>query len=277
MALTPEQLAELQRLRKVFVPLAEQARRDSQRQDNMDKMNPQNKGKGGSVLKDLEAYIRQRHGDSGAKRVQRASDEVKGLEGMFNEKALREAFDDKKTALMAMNPADFENFATPLSSWHTDPESTRHTRSGDKLNFEEYLQHLARLQGFDSVPYLDLFKSKHLPFANISGHEGRHRNRVMAKKGIDKSLVQLRPAYEYRKDLPNETQEEFLAALQDKLGRKPFVLPQNTMNGETRKQIIMPENFSKGGPLSQDAMRLALAKGGSITHAHQLEIEERPL
>lgn len=49
MALTPEQLAELQRLRKVFVPLAEQARRDSQRQDNLDKMNPQNKADGGSV------------------------------------------------------------------------------------------------------------------------------------------------------------------------------------------------------------------------------------
>jgi hypothetical protein len=47
MALTPEQLADLERLRKIFVPLAEQARRDSQRQDNMDKMNPQNKGDGG--------------------------------------------------------------------------------------------------------------------------------------------------------------------------------------------------------------------------------------
>ena len=49
MALTPAQQAELQRLKAMYQPLAEQARRDALRQENMAKMNPQNKAEGGAV------------------------------------------------------------------------------------------------------------------------------------------------------------------------------------------------------------------------------------
>lgn len=48
MALTPQQLAELQRLRQMFVPLAEQARRDQQRAFNAEQ-SAQNKARGGRV------------------------------------------------------------------------------------------------------------------------------------------------------------------------------------------------------------------------------------
>ena len=53
MALTPQQLAELQRLREMFKPLAEQARRQQQAQENLEKMNPQNKARGGKINMDV--------------------------------------------------------------------------------------------------------------------------------------------------------------------------------------------------------------------------------
>jgi hypothetical protein len=52
MALTPQQLAELQRLRQMFVPLAEQARRDQQRAFNAEQSAQRNtpgKARGGRV------------------------------------------------------------------------------------------------------------------------------------------------------------------------------------------------------------------------------------
>lgn len=72
MALTPEQLAELQRLKQMFAPLAEQAKRDAQRQANLDKMNPQNKAAGGSMAKNPFDYANKKHVHEAAKHLVKA-------------------------------------------------------------------------------------------------------------------------------------------------------------------------------------------------------------
>ena len=69
MALTPEQLAELERLKKLYLPLAEQAKRDAQRQSNLDKMNPLNKAQGGAVSKNPFDYQNKKHVHEAAKHL----------------------------------------------------------------------------------------------------------------------------------------------------------------------------------------------------------------
>jgi hypothetical protein len=98
----------------------------------------ENKAKGGSVIKKLEDYLRQREGEYGLKRLQRAADEIHGLESMYTEEALRRAFGgDNAQALMTMNPADFEKFAIRL---YSDPD----TREEEMNEPMEYVKGLPR-------------------------------------------------------------------------------------------------------------------------------------
>ena len=111
--------------------------------------------KGGSTIKNIEDYIRQREGEYGLKRLQRAADEIPGLDKMYTERALREAFGgDNAKALMTMNPADFEKYSIPLKKMlEVGPKMAELAKQGvlDKstLTTDDYIKYLAKLRGFE--------------------------------------------------------------------------------------------------------------------------------
>jgi hypothetical protein len=174
-----------------------------------------------SKLSNVKEAARKREGDYGARRVERASDEIPNLEKMYQEDALRSAFiGDNARALMTMNPADFEKYASPVVQrarhWGSKGQS-----DPDKANLptEEYIKYLRTVGPFDEVPFLEINKQEQglplIPF--ISGHEGRHRNRALASAGEDTGLVQLLPRAELREPFPRRSQEEYIEALKKEL------------------------------------------------------------
>ena len=211
-----------------------------------------------SSLSQLKEAIRQSKGEYGAKRVQRAADEIPNLERMYKEQALREAFGgDNAKALMTMNPADFERYAKQLEGRtpaDIGPKMSELAKQGeiDKYTVptDEYIQHLMRLQGgFDDVPYLNLYKDEvGLPsYPEIKGHEGRHRNRALAAQGEESSLVQISPRGDLREGLPRRSQEEFIEALKEELGRSnQLVYPEAD---PYRPPIRLPEPYAAGGAI----------------------------
>jgi hypothetical protein len=225
------------------------------------------KASGGSVLKDLEEHVRQQKGEYGAKRVQRAADEIPDLESMFSPDALRQVFTgDNAKALMTMNPADFEKFAKRMED--TKSDSRRHTSEGDYIAFDDYLKHLADLKsGFSSVPYLEVGKRKPEYLPTIEGHEGRHRSRALTNKGVKSSLVQLLPRAMLREELPRRHPEEFIEALKRELGEKRLVVPQT--EHENAMEYVRAGLPSRSGqmytsPEGKPALPAIYAEGGSI-------------
>jgi len=244
---------------------------------------PKGMAKGGSTaisMKDLEAYIRQKRGEFAAKRVQRAADEIPNLENMYTAGALKEAFEKKNAGLMTMNPADFEKYAERMREDITSKNAKRKTRDEKVVSFDDYLKHLAQLQGgFDEVPFLELGHrdAEYLP--SIEGHEGRHRSRVLTAKGANKSLVQLLPTQRMVLPMPKSNSEKVIQNLQKTLGENRFVspeggglLPSDQTAGMYKwlkdKNLLetnrpqLPEVYAKGGDVepTQDDMRLALSK-----------------
>lgn len=168
-----------------------------------------------SKVSSVKEAVRQSKGDYGARRVERAADEIPNLERLYKEEALKQAFQgDNAKPMMTMNPADFEKYAMGLPTRTvTEPNSL-----GDKtkMSTEDYLKYLRTLpEGFDDIPFLDINKQEQglplMPF--ISGHEGRHRNRAMAGGGEKAGLVTLYPRTELREGFPRRTQEEYIEAL----------------------------------------------------------------
>jgi hypothetical protein len=227
---------------------------------------PDDYAKGGIVsLKEMEEYIRQKRGEHGAKRVQRAADEIPGLENMFTPEALKFTFERPNAALMSMNPANFEKYAERLHDRFTDEQSTRHTRTGSQLSFNDYMNHLANIKGgFDEVPFLELGhrNAEYLP--SIEGHEGRHRSRVLTSKGVKKSLVQLMPSDRLGLTMPKKNNEKLVEKMKKTLGADRYVSPQggtllpsdpnakmykwleeNNFLDTNRPQL--PEIYNKGG------------------------------
>lgn len=243
----------------------------------------------GSVLKDLEEQVRQQKGEYGAKRVQRAADEIPGLEGMFSPDALRQVFTgDNAKALMTMNPADFEKFAKRMED--TKSDSRRHTSEGDYIAFDDYLKHLANLNsGFSSVPYLEVGKRKPEYLPTIEGHEGRHRSRALTNKGVKSSLVQLLPRAMLREELPRRHPEEFIEALKRELGEKRLVVPQTEhenameyvraglpsrsgkMYASPEGKPALPDIYAEGGPVPPARINFDALKAPALAQAALLD------
>ena len=217
-----------------------------------------------SKLSDVKEAVRKSKGEYGARRVERASDEIPNLEKMYQEEALRRAFaGDNAKALMTMNPKDFENYATPLKG--TDIPFGY--LGAGPMTFDEYLTHLNSVGSFDDVPYLGLGSARDssnwLATENLLGiksHEGRHRSRALANRGEDSSLVQLMPNYDLASDLPRRTQEEFIESLKDELKRNPNVVPQQAysdrLENKIRTPLSLPDIYAEGGAIH-------MAKGGA--------------
>jgi hypothetical protein len=209
-----------------------------------------------SKLSNVKEAVRQSKGDYGARRVERAADEIPNLERMYKEEGLRYAFTgDNAQAMMTMNPANFERFANQLQTRNiTEPKSFA---DKTRMSTEDYVNYLRTLpSGFDDVPFLGINKQEQgLPLKPfISGHEGRHRSRALAASGQPTSLVRLVPRAELREPFPRRTQEEYIQALRDELDLTGnLVMPE----GGVGSAVVLPDIYAKGGEVHK-------AKGGKV-------------
>lgn len=207
-----------------------------------------------SRLANVEKAIRESKGEFGAKRVQRAADEIKGLEDQYTEEALREAFGgDNATALMIGNPAEFQEYASRLDAPY-------------RPAVEQYWYRMEpdAGRGAENVPYLMLNKEEgRLPF--VAGHEGRHRNIAATELGYPSTLWRMLPRAALREPFPRRSQEEYLEALMNELGSDtPLVIPEgrffprleetDELKRDWTKALQLPKLFAEGGQ--------AMAKGG---------------
>lgn len=215
-----------------------------------------------SKMSNVREAVRDLKGNYGARRVERAADEIPNLERMFKEDALKQAFTgDNASAMITLSPAEFERYAIELSKRHDiGPKMAQLAKEGniDKYTVptDEYIQYLQRLnEGFSDVPYLSLSKDEvGLPtMPRVIGHEGRHRSRALAEQGAPTSLVQINPRGDLREGMPRRTQEEFIEALKEELERSNrLVLPEK--DGEYRRPAIeLPEPYAEGGSVNMAA------------------------
>ena len=209
-------------------------------------------------INNVREAVRGMKGNYGARRVERAADEIPNLERMYQEDALKDVFTgDNAKAMMTLDPARFEEFATPISSTFTRPNSVRHTSSGEQVTFPEYIEYLRSVGGFNDVPFFEINKQRQgteaIPF--ISGHEGRHRNRALSQSGEKAGLVQLLPRSELREPFPRRSQEDYIEALKKELEMTGnIVLPQinpNQPNVPQRRAIDLPDIYAKGGAVEK--------------------------
>jgi hypothetical protein len=226
---------------------------------------------GGKVvggLSELMQLIKNQGGTGAAQRLERAADLVPNLENQYQPQALKSAFaGDNARAMMVMNPSDFEKYAVPLGFEHkssltkpynlgvfTKPEDLHTVPRG---TYQEYLDYLSQYSkpgggGFSSVPFFQLNKEANRSFPNISGHEGRHRTAALEKTGDKSTLVQMIPRAGLREQFPRGSQEEYLNALTNEIGKKPFVTPEKYFDNLQQKAVSrgiieLPEMFKKGG------------------------------
>jgi len=202
--------------------------------------------KGGSAklgMKGLLEKIRNMRGGYEARRFERALDEVPNLEKQYNEDALYGLFSgDNARGIMTMSPKDFEKFATPIKDTSGRVYSPKPNLDMTHQEYVNYLADVARNQGFDSVPFLELNEQYYkglLPY--VSGHEGRHRTRALSSLGDEKTLVQMLPRSALRESYPRRSREEYLDAIKGKIGERPLVIPQDRTYPNPRKMPMTDE------------------------------------
>jgi hypothetical protein len=210
-----------------------------------------------SALTELQKIVQQEKGGYGARRLERAADEVPNLEKLYKEQALKEAFlGDNAKALMTMNPADFEKYAAKLLPRNVSVPGVM----GDKMrqSTEDYVKYLRELpEGFNEAPYLLINKEEFglplIPY--VTGHEGRHRNRALITQGEKSNLVRFVPSFELREPLPRRSQEEYIEGLKQELqmtGNQ--VMPEKYWDDSLPKNLLiqrppiqLPDVYAKGG------------------------------
>lgn len=223
MALTPQQLAELQRLRQMFVPLAEQARRDQQRALNAEQ-STQNKA-GGGLAKFLE--------------------ESKVKDRMYH--ATHGNFKEFRPNTRGLH------FVTP------DPEF-----ASDFLDNSGTTEHE---EGANIMPV-------HVHAKNPFDYENKkHVDALATKASIGKlGIDQIK-----RGDWNRIEDRTTLKAVRDLGHDGVYVNESGVKNlGLFRPHQIKSATANRGTYDLNDP-DITKAKGGRVTHAHHLEIEERPL
>ena len=223
-----------------------------------------------SGLTELLQLMKNQGGAGVAQRLERAADLVPNLEHQYQPQALKEAFSGNRSLVSVMNPADFEKYAAPISS-ETKSSLSKSRRIGEPGpgqdythmplgTYDDYIKYLQQFSepgggGFRSMPYLQLGQRKGFSFPNIQGHEGRHRTDALTRQGNQSTLVGIEPRPELR-ELPRNTQEEYLNALSKEVGGKsPFVMPQES---EVKRGLIeLPEMFAAGGEVLKKVLKFA--------------------
>ena len=206
-------------------------------------------------ISQLMELIKQRGGTEAVKRLERAADLVPNLENKFQPQALKSAFTgDNASAVMVMKPGDFEKYAMPIDPTHKgyrigDVYAGNHNElpKGDLDEYLKYLNSVKESGGFRDVPFLNVGQLQGHSFPNIQGHEGRHRMRALEQANEENGLVRMIPTPNLREPFPRRSQEEYLNALQEKIGIKPMVKPEQTEEGVSRGLIDLPQLFKKGG------------------------------
>jgi hypothetical protein len=231
---------------------------------------------GGKVgmLSELMQLIKQQGGSAAVKRLEKAADLVPNLENKFQPKALKSAFTaDNASAVMVMKPGDFEKYAMPIDPTHKgyklgDVYAGNHDElpKGDLDEYLNYLNSVKKSGGFSSVPFLNVGQREGHSFPNIQGHEGRHRMRALEKANEDNALVQMIPTPNLREPFPRRSQEEYLEALQNKIGIKPMITPEQTEEGVSRGLIELPEMFAPGGAVKAAKKMLEHARSVPFVH-----------
>jgi hypothetical protein len=231
---------------------------------------------GGKVgaLTELMQLIKNQGGTAAAKRLEKAADMVPNLETKFQPQGLKSAFTaDNASAVMLMPPGNFEKYAMPISKEATEYKGYRlgdvyagnHEQlpKGELDDYLKYLDSVKQSGGFRDVPFLNVGQLPGRSFPNIQGHEGRHRMRALEKAGEEYGLVRMIPTPNLREPFPRRSQEEYLEALKEKIGPRPFVMPEQTEEGISRGLIELPEMFAEGGAVGY-------APGGLIKGALSL-------
>lgn len=203
-----------------------------------------------SGISELAEYIKNREGEYGLRRVERAADEIPRLGELYSQDALRSAFSgDNARALMTLKPSEFENYATPLL---TDLSK----ESKDNI---ANLQAIQSVGGFSDVPFFlvnkELAGSTGLPW--VTGHEGRHRNRAMDAAGVQSGLVQFLPRAELREPFPRRSQEQYIEAIKkemelsgNKIKPEKYYLQDTDENIFQRPAIDLPDLYAQGGAVN---------------------------
>jgi hypothetical protein len=224
---------------------------------------------GGRVgaLTELFNLIKQRGGSAAATRLERAADLIPNLEHQFQPQALERAFTgDNASAVMVMPPKNFEKYAAPIDTGYKssvmetygigDPEKYGGYNNMPKGTYQNYIDYLGQFTrpgggGLSDVPYLQLGQELNSSFPAVLGHEGRHRTAALEKLGDQSTLVRMMPRAALREPFPRRSQEEYLNALVEKIGQKPFVKPQvyrDDAGKDVRRGLIeLPDMFKKGG------------------------------
>jgi hypothetical protein len=178
----------------------------------------------------LEQKLKEVSGKDQSRRLQRAADEIEGLERMFHSRALEEAFRGRAgypfQGVMTMKPEDFKNWASTLE--FKFPDGTTRLGSHSEQNIADLQEILRRGRPFREVPYLTIGKGGGLPM--VTGHEGRHRTRAMAAEGYPSTLVSLFPnrAMEFR-EVRNQTPEQWRQLVTESMGPERLMLPEYGM------------------------------------------------
>jgi hypothetical protein len=178
----------------------------------------------------LEQKLKETGGEEQSRRLQRAADEIEGLERMFHSRALEEAFRGRAgypfQGVMTMKPEDFKNWASPLEI--TFPDGTTGLGTQSKQNIAELQELLRRGRPFRDVPYLSIGRKGGLPI--ITGHEGRHRTRAMEAEGYPSTLVTLFPDREMEfRDVRGKTPEQWRQLVMESMGPERLMLPEEGM------------------------------------------------
>jgi hypothetical protein len=212
----------------------------------------------------LQKELRERGGEKQAQRLERAADEIPGLERLFHSRGLIEAFQGSEgfpyQGVVTMRPGDYKNFSQPLE---VDLSEGRQGISPYSVqNIEDLRELIRRGRPFTSVPYLQLDKKG--PLTIVSGHEGRHRTRAMEAEDIPATLVQVLPRHALKfKDLRNPSPSEWRQKLSEAMGPEGLVLPEGGMKlnpkfaraSELAKKASEERDWNKFGALDRELSR----------------------
>lgn len=230
---------------------------------------------GGGLISRLRQATKKTQGDYGARRVDRAADEIPNLEKLYTEEALQDVFTDDNALLMTMNPADFEKYARRLLNFGPNLGASR--RNIDQLkqvgpfnevpfllgkeNPSRSALMLKALRGGPKEFFSSIKTSKEESLPYIHSHEGRHRSRAMAERGDPAALVRFTPLDETRsivdEDASSRSTQELIDTLTKKLGEKRLILPEFQSYGEgQRKALRLPEVYAGGGEVTSDDLVL---------------------